>query len=116
MWKKKKEAGKSAENHAFPDVQILAGQDALLFEGPLQNLRFSEELIIKKSIQFFHDPEPCFIHRSAVVSRILAELDLLLKERPELSIAAPEKDRPGLDEYILDVYPGARWLRLKRAE
>jgi hypothetical protein len=116
MWKKKKEAGKKSAG-AFPDVQILNGQGTLLFEGPLQNLRFSEKLIIKKSIQFFHDPEPCFIHRSAVASRLFAELDLLLKEQPDISTEALEKDCPGyLDEYIRDEYSGAGRFRLKKAD
>jgi hypothetical protein len=63
-------------------------------------------------MEFFRDPEPCFIHRSAVVSRLVAELDLLLKERPDLSIEELEKSCPA----YLGEYAGARRLRLKRAE
>lgn len=32
-------------------------------------------MIINKSIEFFSDPEPCFIHRSAVLKRLLAEIE-----------------------------------------
>jgi hypothetical protein len=97
---------------SFPDVQILDGQGTPIFDGPLQGLRFPEKLIIGKSIEFFRDPEPCFIHRSAVASRLVAELDLLLKERPELAVEELEKSCPA----YLGEYAGARRLRLKKAE
>lgn len=32
-----------------------------------------ESVIIEKSIEFFSDPDPCFIHRSAVVKRVVLE-------------------------------------------
>jgi hypothetical protein len=94
----------------FPDIQILDGEGTPVFDGPLRGLCFPEKLIIRKSIEFFRDPEPCFIHRSAVVSRLVAELDLLLKERPELSLEELEKSCPA----YLGEYAGARRLRLKR--
>ncbi|MDR1636568.1 MAG: hypothetical protein LBR93_04450 [Treponema sp.] len=97
---------------SFPDVEILDGQGALVFDGPLQGLRFPEKLIIRKSMEFFRDPEPCFIHRSAVVSRLAAEIDLLLREQPELSVEALEESCPA----YLGEYAGARRLRVKRAE
>jgi hypothetical protein len=96
---------------SFPDIQILDGEGAPIFDGSLRGLCFSEQLIIRKSIEFFRDPEPCFIHRSAVVSRLMAELDLLLKEKPELSIEELEKNCPA----YLGEYTGARRLRLKKA-
>jgi hypothetical protein len=97
---------------SFPDVQILDGEGKPIFNGPLQGLRFPEKLIIGKSIEFFRDPEPCFIHRSAVASRLVAELDLLLREQPELSVEDLEKSCPA----YLGEYAGARRLRLKKAE
>ncbi|MDR2094260.1 MAG: hypothetical protein LBP76_01925 [Treponema sp.] len=97
---------------SFPDVQILDGQGAPIFDGPLQDLRFPEKLIIGKSMEFFRDPEPCFIHRSAVASRLAAELDLLLREQPDLSLEDMEKSCPA----YLGEYAGARRLRLKKVE
>ncbi|HZJ57702.1 MAG TPA: hypothetical protein VFD89_05610 [Clostridia bacterium] len=40
-----------------------------LLELPLRN-----EFIIGRSIEYFNDPEPCMIHRSAVIKRIYMEL------------------------------------------
>jgi hypothetical protein len=94
---------------SFPHVLILDGQGAPIFDGSLRDLCFPEKLIIGKSIEFFHDPEPCFIHRSAVASRLMAELDLLLRAQPELSIGALEESCPG----YLGEYAGARLIRLK---
>ncbi len=38
-------------------------------------LPLKEEAVIAKSIEFFSDPEPCFLHRGAVITRILTEID-----------------------------------------
>jgi hypothetical protein len=97
---------------SFPDVEILDGEGAPIFDGPLPGLRFPEKLIIGKSIEFFRDPEPCFIHRSAVVSRLVAEIDLLLRKQPELSIEALEESCPA----YLGEYAGARRLRVKKVK
>ena len=48
--------------------------DKALFSGDLTDLPLKDEWIIKKSIEFFNDPEPCFIHRSAVTIRMLNEI------------------------------------------
>jgi hypothetical protein len=103
---------KTALKTSFPHVRILDGQGTPIFDGPLGDLRFPEKLIVEKSVEFFRDPEPCFIHRSAVASRLVAELDLLLGEQPELSIEALEESCPG----YLGEYAGARLLRLKGVE
>jgi hypothetical protein len=100
---------KAALHTSFPNVLVLDGQGVPVFDGSLRDLRFPEKLIAGKSMEFFRDPEPCFIHRSAVVSRLVAEIDLLLGEQPELSIEALEKSCPG----YLGEYAGARLIRLK---
>jgi len=53
----------------------------MLFEGRLTSLPLDESIIIKKSIEFFNDDSPCFIHRSALAKRLYFELeDFLVKE------------------------------------
>lgn len=49
--------------------------DKVILEKKLTDLPIREEEIIKKSIEFFCDPAPCMIHRSAVMKRIFAEID-----------------------------------------
>lgn len=46
-----------------------------LFEGNLTSLPLNESLIITKSIEFFNDDSPCFIHRSAIAKRLYLELE-----------------------------------------
>ena len=41
-----------------------------LYQGPLFNMQFSDETIKALSIELFRDPEPCHIHRSAVIQRL----------------------------------------------
>jgi len=48
--------------------------DKVLFDGSLEDMQLKDEWIVKKSIEFFDDPEPCFIHRSAVAVRLLNEI------------------------------------------
>ena len=49
-------------------------EEKVLFNGDISDLPLKDEWIIKKSIEFFNDPEPCFIHRSAVTVRLLNEV------------------------------------------
>lgn len=51
------------------------------YEGGAKNKRYGlgeipikEEIIIEKSMTFFNDPEPCYIHRGAVVIRLNEEI------------------------------------------
>lgn len=80
MWtnllkKQKKGARKEAETEI-----TIRKNGKELYSGPLRDLPLREKIIIEKSIQFFDDPEPCHIHRTAVRIRLLAELDEALKE------------------------------------
>jgi len=48
--------------------------EQVLFSGDLTELPLKEEWILKKSIEFFNDPAPCYIHRGAVTIRLLNEI------------------------------------------
>lgn len=68
---------------ALPSVRILAG-DNVMYEGLLKDIPIKETMLIEKSISFFDDPEPCFIHRNAVRVRLTEELhqELLRENNP----------------------------------
>jgi hypothetical protein len=106
---KERKKGLKAGNE-FPGIQILNGDGVMVFDGPLNELRFSEHLVIAKSIFFFHDKEPCFIHRSAVMARLFAELGLIIKQDVDIPVEELEKTCPG----YFDEYPGAALIRRKR--
>lgn len=57
----------------LPSITLSAG-DSVVYKGYLKDLPLKEEIILQKSIQFFNDPEPCHIHRSAVALRLTEEL------------------------------------------
>jgi len=44
----------------------------------LTDLYVPEGIVIEKSIEFFRDPAPCVIHRTAVLSRLMMELECAL--------------------------------------
>jgi len=73
----------------------------VLFSGDLADLPLKDEWIIKKSIEFFNDPEPCFIHRSAVMIRLLNEI---------WDSAAPGA---GMESDYVDYPRGAELFRMK---
>ncbi len=55
-------------------IQIYT-KDNLIYDGLWDDLPFAEDIIIEKSITFFDDPSPCYIHRSAVRIRLLSEME-----------------------------------------
>ena len=53
----------------------------VIYQGKITGLPLKDELIVSKSILFFNDPSPCFIHRSAVMNRLFAELEEYLENK-----------------------------------
>lgn len=64
--------GKKKEKEEFIRI-CLNGVE--IYRGTMTDLPLKEEVILGKSDEFFNDPNPCFIHRSAVRVRLLAELE-----------------------------------------
>ncbi|MCX7843211.1 MAG: hypothetical protein N2489_09085 [Clostridia bacterium] len=62
------------------NIIILHGENGeKIYEGAFSALSLRESLILNKCIEYFNDQNPCFIHRSASVNRILFELEEGLK-------------------------------------
>jgi hypothetical protein len=103
---------KAKDKYRFCTI-LLRGKDrTVLFTGPLETLRFPEKLIAAKSLNYFNDPEPCFIHRGAVEVRLFEELNLLLEKAKTLSAAELDKSCPG----YLDEYPGSESVEIIEKE
>ncbi|KPU42398.1 hypothetical protein OXPF_41830 [Oxobacter pfennigii] len=70
-------------------IRAVDMEDNIIFDKKPTALPLKEELIISDSIKFFNDPEPCMIHRSAVMKRIylniIDSLWKLVKDDMELS-------------------------------
>ncbi len=58
----------------------IRNEHATLYEGPVQELPIVDERIIAGSIEFYDDPEPCMIHRSAVISRYYMQIETWLDQ------------------------------------
>ena len=43
-------------------------------EKKITSIPLNDDFVIQKSIEYFHDPEPCMIHRSAVMKRIYMQI------------------------------------------
>jgi hypothetical protein len=55
-------------------IKIVDTNGAILIDDTLFSLPIKEESIIKKSIELFGDPEPCIIHRSFALKKLLFEI------------------------------------------
>lgn len=49
-------------------------------ECKLNSLPLNEVKIIEKCIELFNDPEPCIIHRSFAMKKLLLEIDMYFNE------------------------------------
>ena len=76
----------------LPAVSVY-GPEGILYEGLLKDIPLKDSVIIQKSIHFFNDPEPCYIHRGAVRVRLTHELHEEL-----LTVGSPDPG-PKMCEY-----------------
>jgi len=72
-------------------ISFMDSKGNVVLEKKLTSLPLKEEVVINKSVEFFDDPEPCMIHRSAVMKRLYMEIDdflndALRKGRKQLSL------------------------------
>ena len=54
-------------------IRFIGENSEILLDKKLIALPLKEDFVINKSIEFFNDPEPCMIHRSAVMKRTYME-------------------------------------------
>ncbi len=61
------------------ELVLLSGKGDIVFRGKITSLPLNEDLIIKKSVEFYNDEAPCFIHRSAIMKRLFLELESFIE-------------------------------------
>lgn len=49
-----------------------------LYNGKLSSMQFKEESVIGWSEEFFNDDEPCIIHRSFIIKKMIFEMETFL--------------------------------------
>ncbi|HEY5561978.1 MAG TPA: hypothetical protein VIK72_09545 [Clostridiaceae bacterium] len=57
------------------EIAFLDKRNVVVRSCKITSLPINEQIIISKSIKFYNDPEPCFIHRSALIKIIIIEMD-----------------------------------------
>lgn len=93
---------------------FLGDNDEVLFENKITALPLKENFIIEKSIEFFNDPEPCMIHRSAVMKRIYMQMqDFFLKSLEEGKYKLAWEDLPYFMHDALDFPQKVRWICIR---
>lgn len=102
--------GKKGKRQWMLSLRDSAG--ARLFDDALHRLRVPEACILAMSLEFFDDPEPCEIHRSAVIMRGLEEIRMACAGRESLHIT----ELPRRLQDLLGEYPDARVLSLYQRE
>ena len=65
--------GNRARSHQNATARILA-EGVTIYSGKWMDLPIAEEVMLQKSVEYFHDPEPCYIHRAGVRQRLLGEI------------------------------------------
>lgn len=55
--------------------------EEVFLKSKLTALPLKEECIISKSMEYYFDPEPCMIHRSAVMKRIYMQIEEFLDQK-----------------------------------
>ena len=105
-----KRKAKKKESNDKLSISLRNTSGETLYKGAVTDIVFPEPLIIEKSIEFFNDPDPCYIHRGAVNVRLAFELKAALSQCFEgsyiLSAETISKSLPG----YLDAYDGVVWI------
>ena len=81
-----------------------------LFKEDFFFIPIKEEVLLAKCLEFFNDPAPCFIHRSAMTMRLLYEIEDYFKIQPKNVFTAMEEfcnvleyiDLPGIRGFYID--------------
>lgn len=111
MFGRKKAASGATRNSSSPQRIRIDGPGGTLYDGALTALSVPEPLIIELSIEFFDDPEPCQIHRGAVLRRVFMELMELGENSTTPAAALPDNARR-----YLSAYPELTGVTLYRGE
>lgn len=90
------------QRHIKETTVIWYNDGACNMSYDLGDIPIKEEVIIQKSIDFFSDPDPCYIHRGAVVVRLNEEIIRAIKDCPKEKVEATDIEKSILDSIALE--------------
>jgi len=76
----------------------------IVFEGKMIDLPIKEAVIKQKSMELFRDPDPCIIHQSYAIQKIIMPLLDRLKKGKETKIKDLDLDMTWLDMEHVETY------------
>lgn len=76
-------------------IIFLDQENDILRESEITRLPLCEKSILAGSVKFYNDPEPCMIHRGAVMTRFYMEIDLWIDGLQNKSGILPVEAIPG---------------------
>jgi hypothetical protein len=63
-------------------IVCFVDEDELVFlQKKVTSLPLNEEIIIAKSIEYYDDPDPCMIHKSAIMKLMYIQINDVLNEK-----------------------------------
>lgn len=68
-----------------PENVLVVADGIVIYHGKWSDIPIGEEAMLRKSREFFNDPEPCYIHRAGVRLKLLTEIGELLMHEDEES-------------------------------
>lgn len=60
---------------AVKTIYLTGSNGEEIFRGGITSLPLKEEKIIKKSMEMFYDSDPCIIHKTYVMKKIILDID-----------------------------------------
>jgi len=74
------------------NLVIFDGNHQVIFEGKALDLPIKMDAIKSKSMELFSDPDPCIIHQSYAISKLVAPLVGKLKKNDEINASNLDLD------------------------
>jgi len=68
-------------------VRIVNPEGIVVFSGNILDLPIQNKYVVKKSIEMFDDADPCIIHKSYVIRKVVDEIKALLQVKDHQGIA-----------------------------
>jgi hypothetical protein len=77
-------------------IGLISEDGEPIFAKKLTAVPLRDEVVVARSIEFFDDPEPCMIHRSAVMNRIYSEMEDYFADllQQDTQVEMPWRDVP----------------------
>ena len=92
-----------------PAIILSDENGGILYSGDLTGMAVSDELVIALSVEFFNDPTPCEIHRSAVLARVFLSIEDAFPAGTSVAIDTLEPDI----RRFFSAYPNVRNVLLE---